>query len=102
MGYGTLPGAGLASADDMLRALAEEERPRRRRARRLSQPQKQELLRLYSELYQVEEATAEEGLNSLFRATFNIDMSKATYRQGTQMIAKLMAQRGEGSQTEKG
>jgi len=102
MGYGALPGAGLASADDMLRALAEEEMPRRRRARRLSQPQMQELMRLYGELYQVEDTPAEEGLNNLFRATFNIDMSKATYRQGTQIIAKLMAQRGEKSQSEKG
>ena len=97
MGYGTLPGAGLASADDMLRALAEEEMLHRRRSRRLSQSQKQELTRLYGELYQAEGVAAEEGLNSLFKATFNIDISKANYLQGTQMIAKLMTQRGKKS-----
>jgi len=104
MGYGLLPGAGLASAEDMVRALAEEEeaekQPSPRRARRprpLSPLQREELVRLYRQLNQTDEAGASEGLNSLFRERFGLTLEEADRWQGQEMIAELKARTRKGA-----
>ncbi len=106
MGYGVLPGAGLASAEDMLRVLGQEEMGAERGAagpaskessrprRRLSQVQLRELVRLQRETQPGSiEREALENLERAFREEFGLGLQEASYRQGEQMIAKLLGQR---------
>ncbi|MEX2684667.1 MAG: hypothetical protein Q6373_024055 [Candidatus Sigynarchaeota archaeon] len=101
MGYGLLPGAGLASAEDMERVMAREPvreaRPAAysrtassQRPGTLTDPQKGELLRLYREAHGIsDEAAALEGLRARFKEKFGHDLDAATYREGQDMIRLL-------------
>lgn len=107
MGYGVLPGAGLASAEDMVRVLAQEveagkepavgppKQPTRRRKRKLSRLQLRELTKLYRDIHGGDEESIIEQLEQAFQESFGANLEDATYRQGGQMIARLMAHRKE-------
>lgn len=101
MGYGLLPGAGLASAEDMERVMARE--PVReakpaaysrmassQRPGTLTDYQKAELARLYREAHGVaDDAAALEGVKARFKEKFGHDLDVATYREGQEMIRLL-------------
>lgn len=101
MGYGLLPGAGLASAEDMERVMAREpvreakppsyaRAPSSQRPGTLTDPQKGEMVRLYREAHGVaDEAAALEGLKARFKEKFGHDLDTATYREGQDMIRLL-------------
>lgn len=122
MGYGLLPGAGLASAEDVLRAqeekpetpptprrvrsaerakeLVAEPRPAptvgRRRVARVSRYQRQKLVELYREVHGVQdEEAALAGVNTLFVETFGHGLEEATYDEGARITAELLARRRE-------
>lgn len=115
MGYGLLPGAGLASAEDMLRAtgasaskrIPREAIPQRsnapapvttsRRQPPLSAVQRQKLTQLYQQLHHGSEAEIARGLDALFTEAFSHTMSEATYEEGSRLTAQLMAQSKETS-----
>jgi hypothetical protein len=111
MGYGLLPGAGLASAEDMERVMAadqvkEKERPaykspRKRRAVPLSDAQKRELLKRYQAIHSVDEKAAVEGLEALFQAQFQHGLEKATRKEGEKMIAAFIREQSEGAKEAK-
>ncbi|MBC7259403.1 MAG: hypothetical protein H5T65_09150 [Chloroflexi bacterium] len=101
MGYGLLPGAGLASAEDMERVIAREQvreappgaRPRTPSSRRpgtLTDFQKAELVRLYREMHgEADDTAALEGVKARFQEKFGHDLDAATYREGQDMIRFL-------------
>ena len=106
MGYGVLPGAGLASAEDVMRAVSperaapeekavrERERPYRpRRVSRVSPYQRRQLTALYRELHDVDKAAAAEGVEALFAEAFGHPMDEGTYEEGSRLLAQLRAQR---------
>lgn len=110
MGYGLLPGAGLASAEDMLRAQESEavtpetpravepirrigERTPMRRVSRVSRYQRQKLIEMYAELHGVDATAAAEGVEEMFQEAFGRSMDQATYEEGAQITARLLAQR---------
>ncbi|MBC7263901.1 MAG: hypothetical protein H5T64_06010 [Chloroflexi bacterium] len=108
MGYGLLPGAGLASADDMLRVAAYEKeaarRPRsvvkppvasQRRPRQSSAFQRRKLVEMYSEVYEVPEDKAQTALNEAFQQQFGHGLEEATYDEGVKMTAWLLRERKE-------
>lgn len=126
MGYGLLPGAGLASAEDVLRTQEEVEaaaapptprrartaepatelvrpphaRPERgrRRVTRVSRYQRRKLIELYQQLYEVEdEETALAGVNDLFLETFGHGIDEATYEEGARITAHLLARQREAA-----
>lgn len=105
MGYGLLPGAGLASAEDMERVMAREQvreakPPAYSRTAASQRPgtltdfQKAEMLRLYREVYGIaDEAAALEAVKARFQEKFGHELDKATYREGQQMIRLLNEER---------
>jgi len=104
-GYGVLPGAGLASADDMVRALGEERekappaekrkvagrRPSRRAP--LTRFQRQKLNELYRELHGGDEKAAQAALETLFMEKFRHGMDQATYDEGAKITAQFLAEK---------
>lgn len=108
MGYGLLPGAGLASAEDVLRAQEStrepqaqsparpapvhrfEERPRR--VSRVSRYQRQKLIEMYAELHGVDALIAAEGVEEMFQDAFGKRIDAATYEEAAQLTARLLAQ----------
>ncbi|RME48915.1 MAG: hypothetical protein D6791_02195 [Chloroflexi bacterium] len=125
MGYGLLPGAGLSSAEDVLRAAEREEAPAqptapqrrervaalrqpavraraaaatptRRRISRVSRYQRQKLIELYSEIEGVEdEEAALAAINGMFVEAFGHGIDEATYQEGARITAQLLAQKRE-------
>jgi hypothetical protein len=108
MGYGLIPGAGLASAEDMLRvgAAAEEKiKPpvtggkraevTPRRVSLMSAPQRAKLIELYRELHGGEEADALRSLEALVQATFKHPWNEATVEEASKIIGQFLAQKGE-------
>jgi hypothetical protein len=109
MGYGLLPGAGLASADDIMRAMQEAPARAERRARPrapsprsgqaakppapMSAYQRQQLIKTYRQLHEVDEAEAEAALEKRFAATFRHGLAEATYAEGTKVMAELLAEK---------
>lgn len=98
MGYGLLPGAGLASAEDMLRAGATHESRRETTARRvplMSANQRNKLIEMYRERHNATEADALLGLDALFQSTFKHPMAEATVAEASKIIGQFIAQKGE-------
>ncbi len=98
MGYGLLPGAGLASAEDMMRASATAEKAGRdatRRAPLMSANQRNKLLELYRERHGGSEADALQGLDALFQSAFKHGIAEATVGEASDTISKLIAQKQE-------
>lgn len=105
MGYGLLPGAGLASAEDMLRATesprgtataaAEKDRPRAARGAggaRMTANQRNRLIQMYRERHDRTEAEAIQGLDASFISAFKHPMSQATIEEASKMITQVSAQ----------
>ncbi len=104
MGYGVLPGSGLASAEDVVRAreaeAAEERegveatslrppyRPRRR-FRPVSPFQRQKLAELYAEIHPDEE-NPRERVEELFFEHFGHSIDEGTYDEGRRLTALLL------------
>ncbi len=105
MGYGLLPGAGLASAEDMLRATAtadvQKDKPRAVRGAggaRMTANQRNRLIQMYSERHDSTEAEAIQGLDALFINAFKHPMGQATIEEASKMITQVGAQ-GRGGVT---
>ena len=105
MGYGVLPGSGLASAEDVSRAREAEAapaqpepqrpealRPRAGRGRRgqrgVSPFQQQKIYELFGELYPDEEVEA--GVDALFQREVGAPLDEATYDEGRHITAHLL------------
>ena len=98
MGYGLIPGAGLASAEDMLRASAAAEKEKREATRRpalMTANQRNKLLEMYRERHGGTEADALQGLDALFQSTFKHTMNEATTEEASKIITQLIAQRAK-------
>ncbi|HBY92650.1 MAG: hypothetical protein M5U01_23025 [Ardenticatenaceae bacterium] len=107
MGYGILPGSGLASADDVQRAQEAPERGDRgrrqpatnglarsaaeRRTRPVSPFQRQKLHELYEELFPGQ--PAETGLDELFLDQVGHSIDEASYDEGRQVTAYLLREK---------
>lgn len=97
MGYGLLPGAGLASAEDMLRAGGSGEPVRRettRRAPLMSANQRNKLIELYRERHGGSDADVLQGLDALFQSTFKHAVAEATIEEASKIIGQFIAQKG--------
>jgi hypothetical protein len=96
MGYGLIPGAGLASAEDVLRATTppavEKERPARRAAL-MSANQRNKLIEMYRERHGGTEAEALQGLDALFLSTFKHSFNEATVEEASKIIGQMIAQK---------
>jgi hypothetical protein len=97
MGYGLIPGAGLASAEDMLRASATvaAERGTTRRASLMTANQRNKLIEMYRERHGGSEADALQGLDAQFQSTFKHAMSEALMEEASKVIGQFIAQKGE-------
>ncbi len=116
MGYGLFPGAGLASAEDMLRAGANKsgakagegngsaeggeggERPFRDNVRPLrtapmSTNQRNKLIELYGERFGGSEQEIQEGLDAIFESAFKHPMADATLAEASKIISQMIAQK---------
>ncbi len=105
MGYGLLPGAGLASAEDMERVMAREQvreaKPAAyartapsQRPGTLTDFQRAEMVRLYREVHGVaDDAAALEAVKARFQEKFGHELDTATYREGQEMIRLLNEER---------
>ncbi len=116
MGYGLFPGAGLASAEDMLRAGASKsgaksgesngsadsgeqgERPFRDNVRPLrtapmSTNQRNKLLEMYGERFGGSEQEIQEGLDAIFESAFKHPMADATLAEASKIISQMIAQK---------
>jgi hypothetical protein len=123
MGYGVLPGSGLASADDVKRAREAEAThhsngngngngsrrqsptlpaPRhdvpRRGQRPVSDFQKQKIYELFGDLYP--SLDTEAGVDTLFKREVGYDLSHATYEEGRQITAYLLREKRSNDDTE--
>ena len=99
MGYGILPGAGLASAEDILRAGGtagdKEKRDATRRAPLMSANQRNKLIEMYRERNGGTEADALKGLDALLQSNYKHGMADATVGEASDTITKLIAQKLE-------
>ncbi len=121
MGYGLFPGAGLASAEDMLRAGANKsgsgakgggatdgggtgddgeqgERPFRDNVRPLrtapmSTNQRNKLIEMYGERFGGSEQEIQEGLDAIFESAFKHPMADATLAEASKIISQMIAQK---------
>lgn len=101
MGYGLLPGAGLASAEDMMRAGASGgSNGAKETGRRLSGSgtlmtanQRAKLLEMYSERHGGTDAETLQGLDALFASSYKHALSLATFDEASKMISQLGAQK---------
>jgi hypothetical protein len=98
MGYGLLPGAGLASAEDVLRASGTAERERRettRRATLMTANQRNKLIEMYRERHSGDEAQVLQGLDALFQSAFKHPLNEATMDEASKIIGQFIVQKGE-------
>ena len=97
MGYGLIPGAGLASAEDMLRASSTvaAEKGAARRTPLMTANQRNKLIEMYRERHGGSEADALQGLDALFQSTFKHAMSEALMEEASKVIGQFIAQKGE-------
>ncbi|MBI3741276.1 MAG: hypothetical protein HY257_05915 [Chloroflexi bacterium] len=95
MGYGLLPGAGLASAEDIMRVSATSDGARKesRKAPLMSANQRTKLIELYREQHGGSEAEAIKGLDALFASAFKHGFAEATVPEASDTISKLIAQK---------
>jgi hypothetical protein len=97
MGYGLIPGAGLASAEDMLRASgsATAERGTSRRTALMTANQRNKLVEMYSERHGGSDADALQGLDAVFVSSFKHPLAEATTEEASKVISQFIAQKGE-------
>jgi len=97
MGYGLIPGAGLASAEDMMRAggAAAPSRAALRRAPLMTANQRNKLIEMYRERHGGSEAEVLQGLDAVFASAFKHPLAEATMEEASHIISQLIAQKGE-------
>jgi hypothetical protein len=97
MGYGLIPGAGLASAEDMLRASGSvtAERGASRRTPLMTANQRNKLVEMYRERHGGSDADALQGLDALFDSSFKHPLAEATMEEASKVIGQFIAQKGE-------
>ncbi len=97
MGYGLIPGAGLASAEDMLRASgsATAERGTSRRTALMTANQRNKLVEMYRERHDGSDADALQGLDAVFVSSFKHPLAEATMEEASKVISQFIAQKGE-------
>ena len=99
MGYGLIPGAGLASAEDMLRASAavpaDKERGATKRVVLMTANQRNKLIEMYRERHGGAEADTLQGLDALFQSAFKHPLAEATMEEASKVIGQFIAQKGE-------
>lgn len=98
MGYGLIPGAGLASAEDVMRATGAPSAEKERAARRsplMSANQRNKLIEMYRERHGGTEAQVLQGLDALFQSTFKHSFNEATMQEASQVIGQMIAQKSE-------
>ena len=114
MGYGLLPGAGLASAEDMVRGGATTqtsggngstvEREGRdaygspRRTAPMSNNQRNKLIELYIERFGGSEAEALQGLDAVFESAFKHNMSESSLAEASKIISQMITAKTAGAQ----
>jgi len=97
MGYGLLPGTGLASAEDMLRT---GERAAASGAARLSERQRAYLVGEYSRSQGVDATEAEQALGKLCVQRYGHDLVKCSADEGRQLSVWLRQQRNRPAESE--
>jgi hypothetical protein len=98
MGYGLLPGAGLASAEDIARATSAPTAERERAPRRpplMSANQRNKLIELYRERHGGTEAEVAQGLDAVFVSAFKHPLGAATIEEASKIIGQMLAQKAE-------
>lgn len=98
MGYGLIPGAGLASAEDVMRATGVPSAEKERAARRsplMSANQRNKLIEMYRERHGGTEAEVLQGLDALFQSTFKHSFNEATVEEASKIIGQMIAQKTE-------
>jgi hypothetical protein len=103
MGYGLLPGAGLASAEDMMRVSTptpvNSGKENVRRSGITTGPmtvnQRAKLIEMYGERHDGTEADAVQGLDAQFQSAFNRPFNLATFEEASKMITQMSAQKVE-------
>ncbi len=99
MGYGLIPGAGLASAEDMMRASAtvpvERERGSSRRSALMTANQRNKLIAMYREQHGGPESDALHGLDALFQSSYKHTLNEATIDEASKVIGQLIDQKGQ-------
>ncbi len=117
MGYGLFPGAGLASAEDMLRVgatapanggngngagngngLERDGTERVRRTAPMSNNQRNKLIELYVERFDGTEEEAEQGLDAVFESAFKHNLADATLAEASKIISQMIAAKNTGTQ----
>lgn len=97
MGYGLLPGSGLASAEDMLRSSQRPApaAPQSQGPVRLSERQQAYLVNAYSRTHGVAAEQATEALAALCQERFGHDLSQCTPNEGRELSLDLRDRGGE-------
>jgi len=98
MGYGLLPGAGLASAEDIVRATSAPAVEKERAPRRpplMSANQRNKLIEMYRERHGGSDAEVLQGLDALFVGAFKHPLGVATVEEASKIIGQMVAQKGE-------
>lgn len=98
MGYGLIPGAGLASAEDVMRATGAPSAEKERAARRaplMSANQRNKLIEMYRERHGGTTAEVLQGLDALFQSTFKHSFNEATVEEASKIIGQMIAQKSE-------
>jgi hypothetical protein len=97
MGYGLIPGAGLASAEDMLRSSGTSgvERGSPRHAALMTANQRNKLIEMYRERHGGSEVDALQGLDAVFQSTYKHPMSAGLVDEASKVISQFIAQKAE-------
>lgn len=101
MGYGLLPGAGLASAEDMLRAGASggagsaKDSGRRPSGPLMTANQRAKLVEMYRERHGGTDAEVLQGLDAVFTSSYKHPLSLATFDEASKMISQMSAQKAK-------
>jgi hypothetical protein len=101
MGYGLLPGAGLASAEDMLRASASrgagnaKDAGRRPSGPLMTASQRGKLVEMYRQRHGGTDAEILQGLDTVFTHSYKHPLSLVTYDEASTIISQMSTQRAK-------
>lgn len=101
MGYGLLPGAGLASAEDMLRSGTSSgtgsarETGRRSAGPLMTANQRGKLVEMYRERHGGTDAEILRGLDVVFTSTYKHPLTLATIEEASKVISELSAHKAK-------
>lgn len=101
MGYGLLPGAGLASAEDIMRtgsssgAGSAKDSGRHPSGSLMTANQRGKLIEMYRERHGGTDAEILQGLDATFTSSFKHPFSLATFDEASKMISQMSAQKAK-------